>query len=66
MLTDQYRAKITDFGVSKIKSTILAVEEGPGNAGSARWQAPELSEVGGKTSKRTDIFSLGGFMGSLL
>jgi len=58
MLTDQYRAKITDFGASKIKSTILSYEEGPGNAGSARWQAPELWEDG-KTSKRTDIFSLG-------
>jgi serine/threonine protein kinase len=31
---------------------------GPGNAGTARWQAPELFE-GGKTSKITDIFSLG-------
>jgi len=36
----------------------MSTSAGPGNAGTARWQAPELFE-GGKTSKITDIFSLG-------
>jgi len=31
---------------------------GPGNAGTTRWQAPELFEAS-KSSKITDIFSLG-------
>jgi len=59
MLNQQYRAKITDFGVSKIKTTLKSTVAGPGNAGTVRWQAPELGDDNVKTSKMTDIYSLG-------
>jgi len=58
LLTNEYRAKICDFGVSKIKSTVMSTVAGPSNAGTVHYQAPELLE-GGKSSKITDIFSLG-------
>jgi len=58
LLNNQYRGKICDFGVSKIKTTLMSTVAGPSNAGTVHYQAPELLE-GGKSSKITDIFSLG-------
>jgi len=59
LLDEKYRAKITDFGVSKIKETMKSTVAGPGNAGTVRWQAPELWEKDAKTEKSSDIYSLG-------
>jgi len=58
LLDQNYCAKITDFGVSKLRLTSQTVA-GPHNAGSARWMAPELWEPLSKSNKSSDIYSLG-------
>ncbi len=49
LLDDQYRAKITDFGLAKIKletnSTTTKTKQG---MGTTRWRAPELFKRGAK------------------
>jgi len=58
LLEDNYRAKISDFGLAKIKqSTTSSTVIGGGAGGSIRWMAPELFEEEAKSTKYSDIFS---------
>src|SRR5262249_41445266 len=57
-----FRAKISDFGLSKLKLTTSAsTVVGPsGNGGSIRWMAPELfTEEVATTTKPSDVYSYG-------
>uniref|UniRef100_A0A6B2LHN6 Protein kinase domain-containing protein n=1 Tax=Arcella intermedia TaxID=1963864 RepID=A0A6B2LHN6_9EUKA len=53
------RAKICDFGSSKLKSLTSTTMAGPQIAGTIGYKAYELQEKGAKTTKVSDIFSLG-------
>eukprot|EP01124_Arcella_intermedia_P029896 TRINITY_DN6423_c0_g1_i2.p1 TRINITY_DN6423_c0_g1~~TRINITY_DN6423_c0_g1_i2.p1 ORF type:complete len:664 (+),score=178.82 TRINITY_DN6423_c0_g1_i2:443-2434(+) len=59
LLTKENRAKICDFGASKLKSLSSMTLAGPRIAGTNGYQAPEMFEKGASTDKRTDMFSLG-------
>jgi hypothetical protein len=66
LLDDRLRAKLCDFGMSRIKmasvaSTTLplvsALMDTPG--GTLRWLAPELLDVSARHTAKTDIYALG-------
>jgi tRNA A-37 threonylcarbamoyl transferase component Bud32 len=57
LLDKQTHAKITDFGLSKVKSTSSSASRGASNGGSVRWMAPELFDAYAKTTKLSDVFS---------
>ena len=56
LLDHQYRAKITDFGLSKVKQE-TSIKSTVHMVGSLLWMAPELFE-GKEASQASDIFSL--------
>jgi serine/threonine protein kinase len=60
LLDNEYRAKLADFGFSKIKRessrTTSTVAQ---SIGTLRWKAPELFEHGSKYNTACDIHSLG-------
>ncbi len=60
LLDDQYQAKISDFGLSKIKlesnSTSTKANKG---MGTTRWRAPELFERKAVPNKASDVYSYG-------
>jgi WD40 repeat protein len=56
LLDVNYRARISDFGLSKVKlDTSFSTVSG----GSTRWMAPELFEEGAKSTKAADVFAYG-------
>jgi serine/threonine protein kinase len=60
LLDNQYRAKLADFGLSKIKlessrTTSVSVQ----SVGTLPWKAPELLERGPKYNAACDMYSLG-------
>jgi|GEM_PF-2414720 len=58
LLDENYRAKISDFGLAKIKqSTTSSTVIGGGTGGSILWMAPELFKRDAKSTKYSDIFS---------
>jgi len=64
LITEDFRAKITDFGLAKIKAghaknatTLVGPDQG--NVGTTRWMPPELFEVDARTSKESDAYSYG-------
>lgn len=64
LLDEDLNAKITDFGLSKVKestaySSATLVAPDQELRGTIRWMAPELFEATGKTTKATDVFSYG-------
>jgi tRNA A-37 threonylcarbamoyl transferase component Bud32 len=60
LLDDTFRAKVSDFGLSKLKLSTSAVTlMGPSNGGTTRWMAPELFEEEAKTTKASDVYSYG-------
>ena len=67
LITADFRAKISDFGLSKIKAgdtQSAATLVGASCGGTTRWMAPELFEYNKgvnkvKTTKKSDVFSYG-------
>ena len=65
LLDDEYRAKISDFGLSKVKLESSSTNKGSKNLmiGTTRWRAPELfHRVKGTTvspNQETDIYGYG-------
>jgi WD40 repeat protein/TPR repeat protein len=63
LLDKDYRAKISDFGMSKVKSSSSAATlMGAASGGSTRWMAPELfndEDEAAKSTKASDVYSYG-------
>ncbi len=59
LLDKDYRAKLTDFGLSKIKTETASTTQHTGGVGSRPWMAPELFGLRPKFSKASDVYALG-------
>jgi serine/threonine protein kinase len=61
LIDKDWKAKISDFGLATIKSTITVsmTSLNKNKIGSIRWNAPELFKRGTKRSKETDVYSFG-------
>ena len=60
LLNQDYHAKITDFGLAKIKvETSSTTTLSKKSVGTFRWQPPELFKPRSKHTKASDVFSLG-------
>lgn len=59
LLDDRLRAKLTDFGLSKIKQETTASQQTFTVKGTAQWMAPELFKRGAIWTTAVDIYSLG-------
>ena len=61
LLDKDYRAKITDFGLAKVKTSNATTKSSASPVGgSIRWMAPELFEQSdAKSTKESDVFSYG-------
>jgi len=57
LLDANKHAKLTDFGLSKVKQA--SKSSTAGSAGTVLWMAPELFERTGKYTQKSDIYSLG-------
>lgn len=57
LVDGQMRAKVSDFGLSKIKLTTALMSRGGG--GTTHWMAPELFRMGGKCNNATDVYATG-------
>ncbi len=57
LLDADFRAKLTDFGLAKIKEETST--QSLNNAGTVFWMAPELFKKGGKCTEASDIYGLG-------
>ena len=63
------RAKLSDFGLSTVKSSIRTysnVTKKIENVGARAWMAPELHKRGGQSSPASDIYSYGMLLWELL
>ncbi len=58
LLNEEMQAKLTDFGLAKIKTETISVsqEESPGTL---LWMAPELFKRGSVCTQKSDVYSLG-------
>jgi len=61
LLGEGMRAKLTDFGLSKVKIETKTTTKnvGAGSSGTIRWMAPELLSRGGHASKESDVYAFG-------
>lgn len=60
LLDEHFRAKLSDFGLSKVKSETRSTSTKAGGAvGTLAWMAPELFKRKAICTKQTDIYSLG-------
>ncbi len=59
LLDEHYHAKLTDFGLSKVKTETKTTTKTQQSVGSEGWIAPELTDPDGKDSQKSDVFSLG-------
>ncbi len=60
LLDEHYRARLTDFGLSKVKTETRSVSTKSSQAvGTIPWMAPELFSRRAVFSKKSDIYSLG-------
>eukprot|EP00731_Ephydatia_muelleri_P015317 Em0008g1037a len=70
LVTDDYTAKIADFGLARLRAKTSASvssrvleaaseEEVPAACGTAAYMAPELLDGGKRTNEKTDVFSFG-------
>ena len=60
LLDSQYHAKITDFGLAKIKLESSSTStKTKGGVGTARWRAPESFKRGVNPNKASDVYSYG-------
>ncbi len=58
LLDENSHAKLTDFGLSKIKTETKTTTKG-NSGGTPAWMAPELYKRGAKYTPKADIYSLG-------
>ncbi len=58
LLDENSHAKLTDFGLSKIKNETKTTTKG-GSAGTPAWMAPELFERKAIYTQKSDVYSLG-------
>ncbi len=61
LLDDQYKAKLADFGLAKVRSEISSRHsaQSGGAKGTTQWMAPELFELDPEYTPKTDVFSFG-------
>ncbi len=61
LLDDQYKAKLADFGLAKVRSEISSRHsaQSGGAKGTTQWMAPELFELDPDYTPKTDVFSFG-------
>ncbi len=62
LLDDQYKAKLADFGLAKVRSEISSHHsaQSGGAKGTTQWMAPEIfSSLNPEYTTKTDIFSYG-------
>lgn len=64
LLTEKKEEKLSDFGLSTVKSTTTQVTYHAGIVGSVYWMAPELLR-GEKHNESTDVYSYGMVMGEI-
>ena len=58
LLDDAGRAKITDFGLSRVTQNLDSIRTASDEQGhTARWTAPEILNDQGLHSKEADVFS---------
>ncbi len=58
LLTENMRAKLCDFGLSKVKNETKSVST-KNSSGTVAWMAPELFTRKGKQTQKSDIYSMG-------
>jgi serine/threonine protein kinase len=59
LIDDNYHAKISDFGLAKLKIATASGSTNTKKTGSVRWRAPELFKRGAVSNKACDIYSFG-------
>ncbi len=57
LLDESGRAKLSDFGLSKVKTISSASTAGP--VGTVAWMAPELFDMGASCTAETDVYAVG-------
>lgn len=58
LLDKELRARVSDFGLSKIKPGVITFD-GKSSGGTIRWMAPEVLSPGAKNTKESDVYSFG-------
>ncbi len=58
LLDNNYRAKLTDFGLATVKKE-TSTQSKQDSAGTLLWMAPELFKRGGRCTPASDIYGLG-------
>jgi serine/threonine protein kinase len=58
LLDDMLRARLTDFGLAKVKSQSSSTSGSTGSAGTVAWMAPELFD-GESCTEKSDLYSYG-------
>ncbi len=58
LLDEHYHAKLTDFGLSKVKTETRTTTKNQ-SVGSEGWIAPELTDPDGVYTQKSDVFSMG-------
>lgn len=60
LLDENMKAKLSDFGLAKLKRESQSSHAGVGDAaGTLAWMAPELFNRGGKCTEKSDMYSYG-------
>lgn len=59
LLDDRGRAKLSDFGLSTIKSETSSTSSAVSSVGTLCWMAPELFKRGGKCTPASDVYAMG-------
>lgn len=66
LLDDRLRAKLTDFGLSKVKSEVETLGSAKGMKGTLGWMAPELFEEKASATQASDIYAYGMILWELI
>ncbi|MES2217099.1 MAG: protein kinase [Pseudomonadota bacterium] len=59
LLDEHMRAKLSDFGLAKIKTEMRTTSSNEKSVGTIAWMAPELFQRKATCTKKSDIYSLG-------